>query len=377
MATIFDQAKAQIRTFKEDKEEGRVNSVPVPFPRLADKFPGWERGMYVIITANSGIGKTKLAKYLMITSLMRYQEINPGTEIHVRWYALEEPSSEFAISFVSIMLAVEHGIFLSPAQLKSLGSTTLTDGTLKIVEQVTDRLNKFMENVEVIDHIMNPFGIWKDVREFADSRGKFFYQKDEESPKTQVKVGDGFNIYEPDNPKEFVFIATDHISLLHREKAHKSDYEAIGKYSKDYCLGMMVKRLNYTVCNVQQQVSDSEKMQWNYKGQAVEAKVEPSLDGLANNKETQRDADMVLGIFAPTRYEISNYHGYKINPHHGGLGNAYRCVKFLKDRRYGLSDSRVHLFFDGAINYFEELPHAKDMTDKLYDIFRKKGRISG
>lgn len=376
MATIFDRAKAQIKTYKEDKEEGRVNSLPVPFPRLANKFPGWERGMYVIITANSGIGKTKLAKYLMITSLMRFQELNPGTEIHVRWYALEEPSTEFALSFVSIMLAVEHAIFMSPAQLKSLGNTTIDDATLKIVDSVTDRLNKFMENVTVLDHILNPYGIWKDVREFAETRGKFYYQKDADSPKTEVEASKGFNIYEPNNPKEFVFIATDHIGLLHREKSHNSDYEAIGKFSKDYCLNNMVKRLNYTVCNVQQQVGDQEKMQFTYKGAAVEAKVEPSLDGLANNKETQRDADMVIGIFAPTRYEISHYHGYKVNPHHGGLGNAYRCIKFLKDRRYGLSDSRVHLFFDGAINYFEELPEANKMDEKSYAFWRKKGRIS-
>lgn len=372
MESIFNRAYEQISTYKTDKEKGIMNAIPVPFSRLSRRFPGFERGRYTILTANSGVGKTKVAKYILVTNIMKFALDNPDLDVHLRWYALEEGEIDFANSFISTAMFVLHGIKISTAQLKSLGDYTVSDDVLKKIDNCRSFLNDFMKNVHVIDDILNPYGIWKDVREFAAERGEFYYHNKAKGTITKAEPGTGFNVYKPKNPKEFVFIVGDHVSLLHREKSHKSDYEAIGKFSKDYCLNNMVKKLNYAVINIQQQVSDQEKMQYTYKGSAIESKVEPSLDGLANNKETQRDADLVLGIFAPTRYDITSYHGYKINPNQGGLGDNYRCIKFLKDRHYGMANSRIHLYFNGAINYMEELPKAEEMDDKKYKEYRQK-----
>jgi len=376
METIFDKAFDQIVTYKEDKLAGNINSIPVPFPRLSKHFPGWERGRYTIITANSGVGKTKIAKFMLVTSIMKFAEDNPKMDIHIRWYALEEGELDFAHSFIATILAVKFGIKMSSVKLKSLGEYTLTDDIQKAVDDARHILNKFMKNVTVIDFILNPYGIWKDVRDFAASRGEFYHEGRDAVTgvafKNKMEVGKGFNKYYPNNPKEFVFICTDHISLLHREKNHKSDHEAIGKFSTDYCLGNMVKKLNYAVCNIQQQVSDKEKMQYTFKGSAVEAKVEPSLDGLGENKTTQRDADLVLGVFAPTRYGIDVYEGYKIAPADGGFGDQFRSIKFLKDRHYGLANSKINLFFNGAINFFVELPKAEDIAPQDYLNFKNK-----
>ena len=77
--------------------------------------------------------------------------------------------------------------------------------------------------------------------------------------------------------------------------------------------------------------------------------------------------DLVLGLFAPARYRIPMYRGYDILK----LKDRYRSLIFLKDRHYGLANTYVHLYFNGASNYFEELPLAEEFkkNPKLYEKY--------
>jgi hypothetical protein len=75
----------------------------------------------------------------------------------------------------------------------------------------------------------------------------------------------------------------DHISLLSQEKQFKSWYETIEHYSTEYCRKQMSKHWGFTVVNIQQQASDKEKQQYTVKGDSIEDKLEPSLDGLGDN----------------------------------------------------------------------------------------------
>lgn len=173
--------------------------------------------------------------------------------------------------------------------------------------------------------------------------------------------------YKYNDPNLYVFVVTDHISLLQAEKVDgvkQTLHEAIGHYSKEYCLKGFCKRYKCIVINVQQQSAEKEKQEF-YKGESIEQKLEPSLDGLANNKETQREADLILGLFAPARYNIKKYRDYDIDI----LRDRFRCLIFLKDRHYGLANMYLPLYFDGRTNLFEELPRANEIN---YEKYRKK-----
>ena len=41
-------------------------------------------------------------------------------------------------------------------------------------------------------------------------------------------------------------------------------------------------------------------------------KLRPTLDGLGDNKTTQQDANIILGLYSPFRHKISTYEGYNI-----------------------------------------------------------------
>lgn len=74
-----------------------------------------------------------------------------------------------------------------------------------------------------------------------------------------------------------------------------------------------------------------------------------------------------MGLFAPARYKISNYRGYNIDK----FQDRYRCAIVLKDRAYGLANSYIHMYFNGAANHFSELEPAEEFkkNPKLYDKY--------
>lgn len=363
---LFEELYGDLEKRKKDKEEGRVNSILWPFKRLSSKFPGWERGRYNIFTANSGIGKTKLTKYLILNSIYEFCQTHPEIKPKVFYFALEESSKEFYYSLMSTMLYEKYKINLSVAQLRSSGDFTLSDDQLIKVRECKEHITKIMRYVEVIDHIHNGFGIYKYVRSYAEKNGEYIKEKREIKDGDNTKIQE-FNIgYTPNDPNEYVFVVTDHISLLSPE-GQMNLYESIGYFSKEYCLQGFVKRFNYIVVQVQQQAADQEKKEF-FKGQTIESKLEPSLDGLGENKSTQREADLVIGLFAPVRYGLSTHRGYNITR----FEDTYRSIIFLKDRHHGLANQYLATYFNGASNTFVELPPAEDF-EKNQELYKQFG----
>lgn len=355
--TMFKELVDKLKLNKRLKDEGKITSVLFPFNRLSKLFPGWTKSSYSIITASSGIGKTKLAKFLSVTSVYEFVKNKPEIESKIFYFALEETSESFWLGIISTLLFEKYQISLSPNQLKSLGEFYLTDDVLQKVEDCQELIEDMQNYIEVVDYIFNPYGIYKYVADYfanpAIGHEEFETAHAEKVSKRYVYT----------NPNLWVFVITDHISLLTPEKG-ESLHEAMGRFSKHFCLKGFTKKYGCVTINIQQQEASKEKAEY-YQGISIEEKLEPSLDGLANNKETQRDADLVLGLFAPERYGIKRHRGYDI----GKLKNKYRSIKFLKDRNNGLINFYIGTYFNGATNYFEELPPAVDMTEQDYNKY--------
>lgn len=366
-AGIFSDVFNRIQANKAKKDAGFVTSISPPFPRLAERYPGWVKGTYTILTANSGIGKTKAAKFFTVTSVYDFAKKNPNVKIKVLYFALEETKEMFWLSIMSTLLHVNYGFDISPQQLLSLGSYTVSNDMIKAIETTQMEVDAMEKLIEVVDHIFNPFGIYRTVRSYFDNpeMGEF--------DMTKTANGEMKGKFKYKDEDFYFFVVTDQINLLVPDKTSEYGepqanlHGAMGYYSKEYCLKHMCKRLNCVVINIQQQAADKEKQEF-YKGESIEKKLEPSLDGLGDNKLTQRDADIVWGLFAPTRYELSEYRGYNIDK----LKDNYRCLIWLKDRHYGLANNYSHLYFDGASNMFKELPLAKDMKPETYNLISNK-----
>lgn len=350
---IFDNLLQKLEQNKKHKEDGKVTSILFPFERLSQKFPGWEKGHYYCITGATGSAKTKLTKFLAVMSTYKFIQEHPELEYKVFYFALEESKEEFWLSMISSLLYENYDISLSLAELKSLGNFVLSDDVLEKIKLCKDIVDDMSSKIDVYDFVYNSFGIYKVVHDWHLEHGR-----EEFDNTTSEKVS---KKYIPNNPDRYVFVIVDHISLLTLQKDENSLYEAIGNFSKHYCLKHFVKKLNCVTIVIQQQDMTNDKLEF-YQGQTIEEKLEPSITGLANCKETARDYMMIIGIFSPDRYKIKNYRGYNI----GILGSKFISLKILKDRYYGLINSYLPLYFNGAANYFEELPIASEIDYDKY-----------
>lgn len=105
-------------------------------------------------------------------------------------------------------------------------------------------------------------------------------------------------------------------------------------------------------------------------------KIRPTMAGLSDSKYTAKDCTVMLGITNPYSFEIPEYLGYNIQKL---KGNA-RFLEVVLNRN-GQSNGICPLYFDGATNFFSELPLPSDVTglDKVYkymDSLKKRASTS-
>lgn len=366
---LFDRTLGIIRTNKELKDKGGYNTIPFGLPSLDKHVPGIMKGMQYIITANSGVGKTQLTKFLFVNQPYKFIKQHPelGLKLKILYFALEETKEEFMLTLIANRLKEDYGISVPILMLRSSGEYHLSNDILNKVEACREYFAELEQSIEVLDHISNPFGIYKYVREYSHANGIHVYRnqvfKHKDGSETEETL---YDHYEPYNPKEFVVVVVDHISLLGAEKGGTL-HDAMTKLSAEYGRKNITKQFGYCLAIVQQQAADKEKLQFTNSGMSIDTKLEPSLDGLGDNKMTQRDALCVIGLFAPERYSIGEHLGYNIKV----FKDYYRSLSILKNR-VGTPNLKLPLLFNGQTNSFSELPKPGTLeVEQLYTSIKK------
>ena len=366
----FEEVYKKIQQNRDNRIQGKYNSIPWNLDRLSTEYnyPGWVKGKMYLITASSGIAKSKFTKWLVIVSNYIKWRQNPFN-IKIFWFALEESKEKLYLEAISICIYYTHGKIVTPEMMLSFGNYTVPDKILGWIREARQsEFLKFFENhVEIVDHISNPTGVKKYVERFFDdsTKGNMVYEERDEKK---------YPLYYKHADDTYYFVVVDHISLLHTETiqgVYHDLRETLSFFVDHYGLEIFCKRYGLIFVPIQQQAASGEAQMFTNKGDLVEAKLEPSLADLADCKTTQRSADVVLGIFAPFRYDIDVHQGYDINY----LQDNYRSVRFLKDRLSGLS-GRLGLYFARGVHHFEELPKAQSMggVKNNYEYYVNKSK---
>lgn len=362
---MFKEALELIKRNKSKVDEGKANNIPFEnLPKLNKYVPGIIKGCQYIVTANSGVGKTQFTKFAFVLEPYKYIKKYPekGLKLKILYFALEESKEEFMLSLISNKLKEDYNLDLSPLDLQSYTENKLSDDVIKKIEDCQDYFEDLNKYLEVIDSIYHPFGIYNYVRQYSEENGVHHTRKQ----MINGEEKDIYSHYEPNDPDEFVIVIADHVSLLQESKnAHTgvmmNKHQTMTHWSADFARKQITKHFKYAVISVQQQSSASEQQQFTSRGDSIEAKLEPSLDGLGDNKLTQRDALIVIGLFAPDRYGIRKHLGYDITK----LKDRYRTLVILKNR-LGRPNLKEGLYFDGASNTFSELPAPSELDYEKY-----------
>ncbi len=362
--SLFNRTFKTIVNKRQRLLDGKINCIPVGFPRFENEFPGLEQGKSILFTANSKVGKTQIADWVVLyNTIQQVIDFKIDVRLKIFYFTLEMTSEQKMLSAFSNILYIKEGLRIAPKDLRSTKSDNiLSEHILNVIQKYEPYFKKIEEVVEFIDDVRNPYGIYKVVRNYALANGKVIYREINNGEEI-IKVEDH---YEPNDPEEYVLIVVDHIGLLTPEKNQDNGlpmtlHETISKLSSDYFVKLR-NRFKYIPIAIQQQMSSQESLE-NKKFN----KLKPSLDGLADNKTTQRDFDYILGLFSPFRHELPDYLGYDIT----FFKDNIRFLEILGGREGG-GGTICPLYFDGAVNYFTELPLPSD-TEKLkkfYDFIK-------
>lgn len=358
---------------KQNHDSGYYNCIPfMGMERLEMYLPGIEQSTYYLLAAASGVGKSKLARYLFIHNPIVFLENNPdsGIELDILYFSLEESKEKIILAEISKYLYSKYNLVISIKQLASVGRyNVISSEDLAKVKLAEAHVRKFLDRVTIYDNVRNATGIYKTVRNFAMTVGTY-YDKDGKplTPEEVIQVTGGVGEtykkvagYKLHNPKHYVIVMTDHLGLLQPESG-ETLWQTMGKMSSNYNLHFRDK-FGFIPVVIQQLAADKERVESNFQGKTIEDKLEPTLDSLGDNKTIARDVNVALGLFDPARYKIDNHNGYDITR----LKDRYRSMNIMKSRD-GIANKKLPLFFNGAVDFFKEMPRT-DNIDGMNRVF--------
>ena len=340
---------------------GGVNCIPSPFGRFINDFSGIEQSTYYVVTSFTKGGKSQFVSYTFLyrTIILSYFS-KADIDFKIIYFNLEETKERILQRFMSWLLYrfSKGSIRISPKDLRST--------TKAVDEKILDRLRQFdiqdilqyfEEHVIFPTEAPNPTGIYKFCKQYAEDHGTVTKRKvtikDELGQPQEVEV---FDSYEQDNPNEYRIILVDTINLIDTERGLrlKDSIDKLSEYEAKY----LRNRYHYTIVNIQQQAFESESNESFKLG-----RVRPSAVGLGDSKYTSRDANVVLGLFSPFRFGITEYFGYDITI----LKDRIRFLE-VSTNRDGEMGGILPRWFDGAVCEFKELPKPDDKAgmNKVY-----------
>lgn len=351
-APLFNKVLADIKKVKSK----RINFIPFSnFDRFSYEYSGIYKNDYTILTANSGVGKSKFLFRQYILEPLNYVINNPesGVDIKIFFNSLEEPASKVIYNIICDFL-FQQGIYIDIKQFRGIPNTdSLTDELITSIESLQEWFEVFESKVEISSFNRSTNAIFQKTKKFLDLNGEVVQEGNDK-------------VYKPKNDNLFVEHITDHIGHISYSREEGNIYNAIAHHSGTN--NLILKNLyECQVVDCQQQSKEKAKLDFNFKGTLNEQKLKPSEDGLADNKSTFNNASQVISLFAPFNFDIQEYNGYDLNL----LQDSYRYLEFLKNREG--STCGIDLFYKGAIGEFTELPLVlySDDYQKYVDVIEK------
>lgn len=363
--SLKSRVLGNLKRRKEKLLNGGINSIPSPFIRFSDDFIGVEQGKYYVVTSTTKGAKTQFASFVFVFQTILYAYHHPEQlRIKIFYYPLEETPDDIMTRFMSFLLYNLSGgkIRIAPIDLLSTkNDRPVDDSILELLNtgeyaQIID----FFEEHVIFSASTNPTGVFVECKEYAEGHGKVYTkkQKIKDEFTDETREIDAFDHYEQDDPDEYRIIFFDHVSLTSTEKGVITLKQGIDKLSEN--LVKLRNRYRYTPVVIQQQAFAGESLD-----AFKENKLRPTIANLADSKYPSRDANVVLGLFSPFKYELPEYQRYDITK----LKDNVRFLEVLVNRG-GSPGGLVALYFDGAVNYFNELPRPeeREALKQIYDF---------
>lgn len=344
---------------KERIQQGIPTIIPFKsFDRLAKFIPGIIPGEQIIICANTGIGKSRFMRKIIIKDPLRYA-IENDLKIKIFLNSLEESIDKVVSTFVSSYLYEKYGLQLNFYELNNYSIEALDNDTMAKIAEAKGYVDHLQQYIDIV-HISNPYGFYLHIWKWLFKNG-IFYNDNTKLESYSVQ----WNKYVPNDPNQIVIAISDTINKYQEENG-KGVYNTLRTFSEFYSRKLLGIQCNVINVLIQQLSPDKEKLELNFKGKTIIEKVKPSLDALRDCRATQEDATLIFGLFDPSKYGENHYQGYELNK----LDGKFRSLIVLKTREGELdANNEIPLVAYLGRDEFEELPLPQD-TENLRKYYK-------
>lgn len=383
--------------------EGKALYVPLTKSPLSDELSklgkqvSIGKGMYILIGAQSGAGKTAIVDTQFVLNIYFWYKRNKETaSLSPFWVyrSMERPVKYKILKWMAYLMYVEHGILTDTNILagKPNKRRNITEQEIKLIGKYEKFFDEFFNHIEILNGGENPTGIRNTAMKIAMEKGLYITTKEDGVYINHKKVKDYDNIsnkkegreklyadlningniyrhyewtkkYIPHNPKEIVFHITDHCGKIIAERG-MNDKATLDKHSE--YMGDMRDIFEWNIIDIQQ---------LNRGLTDVYRKVNTELDigseDFAGSSDLYQNADLAIGLLNPYKLDVFDYCKYKVKHCMSLTGeNRLRGLKIIKNSD-GIDDFRIGYMFVGENGGMYELPRAEELTDKDYEKIRQ------
>jgi hypothetical protein len=317
-------------------------------PAYKGIIPGLIRGDNILITAQSGVGKSKYVRWMI--KILRHICRHRGVKLKVFYNSLEEAPNKIYASQVMTYLSKEHGKNFSTHDILHFANkeTVVSDNDFELILKAYQFIGeKQRDEIEVMAE-PNAFGIYKRVCQFLYETGTFL-----KNGKPIVYAGQGqfphWDEYIPNDPNLLVVTVTDTVDKMSATKG-KNITDTVHYFSSNYIDTLLAQKCGTINFLVQQQIPLTEGKSY-YRGEKMIGPLLPTLDNLRTCKAVRESMSLAFGLFNPEEHKLSNYLGFDVRKMKGLL----RSVIMLKHRNGELVTEELPLLLDPYAETFIQL----------------------
>lgn len=324
----------------ERGREGREQGYGIGLPKLEQVIDGVCKGVYTLIAAESGVGKSSLMLYSYIYRPIM-EHLYDG-KFKISLFSLEMSADKIMAKLLSTYIFEKYGVRLSIKQLLSVQKGfILNDDCYSIVKECIPWMRQVESILTIYDKSATANSIYKNILTELEARGHF-----EET--------DNRKIYYPDDPDLVHIVVIDHLARVFCSPGNtlKQEMDLTSKY-----LYSLKNRCGISPIIIQQMNRGIQSMDRRREGMVI-----PLTSDLKDTNSTVEDAEIILAIFSPDKAKLKSHRGYDI----AELGDNFRSIFVLKSR-YGESNVEDFVYYDGKCNKWVEMPVADSIYD--YGIF--------
>ncbi len=358
---FFDEALGDVDNGLQGLNKG------IPFgrgmTRLSNIMSGIQPARYDLWGAETGVGKTAIVDQLYVLGPLEFlmlHEDYPFT-LEIFYNTLEITIKKKIIKWTCWRMLNKYGILVDSEYMLSKGERVLKLEHYEKFKECRDFIEKILKHIR-FKEFGKPSEIHQDLITYHNANGVVEPVTVTREDGTQYVV----NVYKPNKPKEIVLSITDTLGKMRMEEGVNFNKVNIDKYSNNCIYTRNLYKTSHVA--IQQFNRDSSDI-----SRRKYSEITPQLSDFKDTGSTPEDADSVIALFNPSRYEYTTYKELELR---AAFNDHIRFVFLLKNRD-GADNKYMPTRLFGGCGDFRELERVKEFNDNKELYIKLSDEVNG